>query len=218
MNMNSTELSDTQINFYSLREEFWNALTHGFGGLAVLIGMIFLGWSAYGSGLKIFIPVLIYGCSLFALYMASTFYHAVSNARWKLFFRRMDYCAIYLLIAGTYTPLMLFAVGGPWGLGILIAVWCLAGIGITVKCLTMKECGGLSLYLYLIMGWLCVLCIRSLFLGLSTPGMSYLVAGGVFYSAGIFFFLSERPYFHSIWHLFVLLGTSCHFLMVGELF
>lgn len=215
--MSRTPSEETLINFYSPREELINTITHGLGTVVVLTGIVLLGMSAHASGTLMLISVMIYGFSLLTMYVASTLYHAATNDRAKLFFRRLDYCSIYLLIAGTYTPLMLFAVGGAWGWGILIAVWTLAGIGIIIKCFTMKECGGLSLYLHLLMGWLCLLCIRSLFSGLTTLGLICMIAGGVFYMAGILFFLDERPYRHAIWHLFVLAGTSSHFITVWEL-
>ncbi len=215
--MSGTPSEETLINFYSPREELVNTVTHGFGAVVVLTGIVLLGMSAHASGTLMLISVMIYGFSLLSMYVASTLYHAATNDRAKLFFRRLDYCSIYLLIAGTYTPLMLLAVGGAWGWGILIAVWMLAGIGIAIKCFTMKECGGLSLYLHLLMGWLCLLCIRSLFSGLTTLGLVCMIAGGVFYMAGILFFLDERPYRHTIWHLFVLAGTSSHFITVWEL-
>ncbi len=204
-------------HFYSPREELVNAVTHGAGAVAVVAGMVLLGVSVSGSGWLTLAAVAVYSVSLLAMYLASTLYHAVSDLEWKAFFRRMDHCAIYLLIAGTYTPLMLLAVGGAWGLGILIAVWALAGIGIAMKCLTMKKCGGLSLCLYLTMGWLCMLCVRPLFLGMSTPGLVFLIAGGVFYTAGVLFYVNKRPYFHAVWHFFVLTGSTLHFLTVWTL-
>jgi len=212
--MRKPEAAEAVIHFYTPQEEFLNAVTHGFGSLAVIAGVIALIIFAGSAGTPAISAVSIYGFTLLAMYLSSTLYHAVTNDRWKLFFRRLDYCSIYLLIAGTYTPLMLLAVGGAWGRGILIAVWSLAAIGITIKCFTMKECGGLSLYLYLIMGWLCLLCIRTLFCGMSTPAIALLITGGAFYTAGIFFFTSNRPYRHAVWHFFVLGGTISHFLMV----
>lgn len=215
--MSETPAAETLINFYSPREELLNTISHGLGAVAVLTGIVILGMAAHASGTLMLISVLIYSFSLLTMYVSSTIYHAAKDDRMKLFFRRLDYCSIYLLIAGTYTPLMLSAVGGAWGWGILIAVWALAGIGIVIKCFSMKEYGGLSLYLHLIMGWLCVLCIRSLFSGLTTAGLICLIAGGLFYMAGIVFFLDERPYRHAIWHLFVLAGTTSHFFTVWEL-
>ena len=215
--MSDAPVAEGLIHFYSPGEELANAITHGFGALVVFGGVVSLSIAACASGPLRLTSVLIYGVSLLAMYLASTLYHAARNDRVKLFFRRMDYCAIYLLIAGTYTPLMLLAVGGAWGWGILIAVWTLAGIGIAVKCFTMRECGGLSLYLYLVMGWLCMLCIRSLFVALPTMGLLCLIAGGVFYTAGVYFFRQERPFAHTIWHFFVLAGSTLHFCAVWEL-
>ncbi len=215
--MRKPAAAEAVIHFYTPQEEFLNAVTHGFGSLAVIAGVIALIIFASSAGASTISAVSIYGFTLLAMYLSSTLYHAATDDRWKLFFRRLDYCSIYLLIAGTYTPLMLLTVGGAWGWGILIAVWSLAAIGITVKCFTMKECGGLSLYLYLIMGWLCILCIRTLFSSMNTPAIIFLLAGGAFYTAGIFFFVKEKNYFHLIWHFFVLGGTISHFLMVWAL-
>lgn len=216
--MNASSSAETLIHFYSRHEERLNAISHGLGSLAALGGLVMLTITARSSGNTLRLgSVLIYGASLLAMYLASTFYHAARSDRWKLFFRKLDHCAIYLLIAGTYTPLMLLAVGGAKGWGVLIAVWTAAVLGIIVKCFTLRDYRGLSLYFYLLMGWLCVLCIHSLWLGMSGAGMACLIAGGVFYTAGVFFFISERPYFHAIWHVFVLAGTTSHFLTIWEL-
>lgn len=148
------------------------------------------------------------------MYLASSLYHAAANERQKRLLRRADHCSIYLLIAGTYTPLMLLAVGGNWGRWMLIAVWLLALIGIAVKCFSVTKFKKISLVLYLIMGWLCLLCIRQIFAGLSTPAIVLLITGGVFYTVGILFYINHRPYAHAVWHLFVLGGTISHFFMV----
>lgn len=215
--MNAPNSAEALIHFYSRHEERLNAISHGLGGLAALGGIFILAISARSSGAMMLGSVLIYGATLLTMYLASTFYHAARSDRWKIFFRKLDHCAIYLLIAGTYTPLMLLAVGGTKGWSVLIAVWTAAVLGIIVKCFTLKDYRGLSLYFYLLMGWLCVLCIHPLWLGMSAAGMACLIAGGVFYTAGVFFFISERPYFHAIWHLFVLAGTTSHFLSIWEL-
>ncbi len=210
----TTLSAEPVINFYSRREEIANTITHGLGILIALAAIPILCVSACDSGVRSLLTVLTYGITLLAMYLFSTIYHGVCNQRWKRFFRRLDYCAIYLLIAGTYTPLLLLTVGGKLGWGVLIGLWSLAAIGIALKCITMKNCGGLSLYLYLTMGWCGIFCMRSLWTGLSSTGVFCMFAGGLAYTVGIIFFLSNRPYSHTLWHLFVLAGTLFHFLMV----
>lgn len=202
------------IHFYTRREEVANAITHGVGILAALAAIPILCVSAREQGALSITSVLIYAATLLAMYLFSTVYHILRDDRWKLFFRRLDYCSIYLLIAGTYTPLLILTVGGKLGWGTLIALWCIALFGIAVKCFTMKECGGLSLYLYLTMGWGGIVCMKSLWTGMTPVGIFCMFSGGLAYTLGIIFFLNERQYSHTLWHLFVLAGTILHFLMV----
>ncbi|MDD3886129.1 MAG: hemolysin III family protein [Victivallaceae bacterium] len=202
------------INFYSRREEVANAATHGFGICAALAAIPILCVFAYGLGARTVISVLVYAVTLLAMYIFSTAYHIACDDRWKLFLRRLDYCSIYLLIAGTYTPLLALTVGGMLGWGILIGLWVTAAFGIVVKCFTMKECGGLSLYLYLAMGWGGIACMKALLTGMTSAGIFCMFAGGLAYTIGIIFFLNERQYSHTLWHLFVMLGTMLHFIMV----
>lgn len=202
------------INFYSRREEVANAATHGLGVCAALAAIPILCVFAYGLGARTIICVLVYAVTLLAMYSFSTAYHISCDNRWKLFLRRLDYCSIYLLIAGTYTPLLALTVGGILGWGILTVLWVTAAFGIAVKCLTMKECGGLSLYLYIAMGWGGIACMKALWVGMTSTGIFCMFAGGLAYTVGIIFFLNERPYSHTLWHLFVMLGTILHFIMV----
>ncbi|WP_217705015.1 hemolysin III family protein [Victivallis sp. Marseille-Q1083] len=201
-------------NFYSPNEEIANTITHAVGLFAGIGGLIALFVAALPAKPLTMTVFLIYGLSLLSMYLASTAYHAVRNDRVKLCCRRLDHCSIYLLIAGTYTPLLMLAVGGGSGLALLIVMWSIAAVGIVVKCFTLENCYGLSVLLYLAMGWLSLIVIRSLIVGLSTTGLALLVAGGLVYTFGIIFFLSNRPYSHTVWHLFVLCGSSLHFLMI----
>ncbi|MDD3154390.1 MAG: hemolysin III family protein [Victivallaceae bacterium] len=215
MNMDASFLGGERvINFYSRREEVANAVTHGLGVCAALAAIPILCVSAHGLGARTVISVLIYAVTLLAMYSFSTAYHISCDNRWKLFLRRLDYCAIYLLIAGTYTPLLGLTVGGKLGWGILAGIWGIAAFGIVVKCFTMKEFGGLSLYLYIAMGWGGIACIKALWTGMTPAGISCMFAGGLAYMIGIIFFLKERQYSHTLWHLFVMLGTILHFIMV----
>lgn len=209
--------TEVLLNFYTREEERANALTHAAGALIAVAGLIVLGFLAGRSGWLALTATMIYGGTLLAMYLASTAYHATRNDRWKLFCRRMDHCAIYLLIAGTYTPLMLLAVGGWKGWTLLSVSWGLAVAGIAVKCISMKSFYGLSLMLYLCMGWLCLLIVRTLIAVMTTAGFTFLVAGGLFYSLGVIFYLIDRPYSHTVWHLFVMGGSVMHYLMVIQL-
>lgn len=209
--------SQTSPPRYSKNEEWLNILTHGWGVIAVTAGLIPLIIAAARSGALAVWAVGIYGATLLAMYTSSMLYHAANDDRRRRLFRRADHCSIYLLIAGTYTPLMLLAVGGNWGRGIMIAVWSLAAIGIMFKLFSIGRFKKMSLVLYLTMGWLCLLCIRQIFANLSTPAIILLLAGGVFYTAGVLFYINRRPYFHAVWHFFVLGGTISHFFMVRAL-
>lgn len=215
--MSTGNRSEILLNFYTRKEERANALTHAAGALVAVAGLVLLGILAGRAGWLPLTAAMIYGGTLLAMYLSSTVYHAVCDDRWKLFFRRMDHCAIYLLIAGTYTPLMLLAVGGWKGWTLLSVTWGLAVAGIAVKCVSMKSFYGLSLVLYLGMGWLCVLIVRTLIAGMTTAGFAFLVAGGLLYSFGVIFYLINRPYSHTVWHLFVMGGSFMHYLMVLQL-
>ena len=209
--------AEVLLNFYTRKEERANALTHAAGALVAVAGLIVLGVLAGRAGGLVLTATMIYGGTLLAMYLSSTAYHAVRGNRLKMFCRRMDHCAIYLLIAGTYTPLMLLAVGGWTGWTLLSVSWGLAVAGIAVKCVSMKSFHGLSLILYLCMGWLCVLIIRTLIAEMTTAGFVFLVAGGLCYSFGVIFYLINRPYSHTVWHLFVMGGSALHYLMVIQL-
>lgn len=205
------------IHFYSHREEIANTLTHAAGILIVVGGVSALIVSILPSGLLNLTAVLIYSISLLSMYAASTLYHGVRSDSRKILFRKFDHCAIYLLIAGTYTPLMLIAVNNLTGFILLAVIWGLAIAGITLKCFTLRSFYGLSVILYCTMGWLCMCCIKSLINGLTPLALGFLIAGGAIYTLGIIFYLINRPYSHTIWHIFVLLGSSLHYLTIYNL-
>lgn len=205
------------IHFYSHREEIANTLTHAAGILIVLGGVAALIISILPSGLLNLTAMSIYGISLLSMYAASTAYHGVRSDSRKIFFRKFDHCAIYILIAGTYTPLMLIAVRNLTGFILLAVIWGLAIAGIILKCFTLRSFYGLSLILYCVMGWLCMCCIKSLINGMSPLALGLLIAGGIVYTLGIIFYLINRPYSHTIWHIFVLLASSLHYLAIYNL-
>jgi hemolysin III len=198
-------------------EEIANSLSHGFGFVAaVTAAPVLIVTTAQTAR-----PVNVIGAAIFAvtmmlLYCASTIYHAVPHERAKALLRKLDHGAIYLMIAGTYTPFTLGALNGPLGWTLLGLVWSLAAIGVALKAFDRIEHPLASLGLYLLMGWLCVIAAQLLFERVPTPGLLLLGAGGFAYMAGIFFFATDSRvrYGHFIWHLFVLAGTACHFFAV----
>jgi hemolysin III len=208
-------MSDRLAPRYSRREETLHVVTHGVGlvlsgaGLAALVTKAGLHgelWHVVGSA--------VFGMALVLLYAASTLYHGARSPAAKRFLRRLDHSAIFLLIAGTYTPFMLVSLRGGWGWALLGVVWVLAVGGIVLKATT-SSAGRWSVALYLTMGWLVVVAAEPLAHALQPHGVALLVAGGVAYTAGVAFFAWERlPYNHTIWHLFVLAGSALHFSCV----
>jgi hemolysin III len=198
-------------------EELANSVSHGFGLLAALIGGPILMVAAWRGGDRYFIVgTAIFIAAMLLVYLGSTLYHAWPPGPVKSIFQLLDHSAIFLLIAGTYTPFTLGPLRGAWGWTILTLVWMLAVFGVAMKAVGGTERRkGLSLTLYLGMGWLVLVAFRPLIQNVPLSGVLWLVAGGVAYTGGVFFFLSKhRRYSHFVWHLFVLLGTACHFLAV----
>lgn len=200
----------------SPKEELANTVTHGFGLCFSMIGFIFLMIAATQQGdfWSIF-SCAVYGSTLVVLYAASTFYHAFQSERVKHILRIADHCAIYLLIAGTYTPFTLISLQGTLGWTIFGVVWGLAVIGMILKVLFFDRFELFSTLLYIAMGWLVLIAIEELVVSLSYEGLAWLIAGGISYSAGIIFYVKEQWRFsHAIWHLFVLGGSTCHYIAV----
>ncbi|HLT71584.1 MAG TPA: hemolysin III family protein [Cyclobacteriaceae bacterium] len=197
------------------REEIVNAATHGIGIGLALAGFIIL---IVQSEAKALPGLIVYGLSLILLYLASTIYHSVSHPRKKLLFKKLDHIAIFILIAGTYTPFCLSALHGWPGWMLLAAVWCLAAVGILFKVFHAGRHEVISLILYVATGWLVIVAIKPIYHSLSGLGFALLMLGGLFYSAGIIFYVSRRiRYNHAIWHLFVLAGSSFHFFSIMTL-
>ncbi len=197
-------------------EELLNALTHGLGAVfalaagAVLITLA----SIYGDQWAV-IGASIYGVSLILLYVASTLYHAVSHEPTKARLKVFDHCMIYVLIAGTYTPFTLTSLRGPWGWTLFSLIWGLALAGIVFKLYYTGRFRWLSTGIYLVMGWLVVVAIEPLMTALPQGAFAWLMAGGVAYTLGTVFYMSERLRFsHAIWHGFVMVGSVCHFAAV----
>jgi hemolysin III len=158
----------------------------------------------------------VFAATMVVLYSASMLYHAVPHPRAKRLFKKLDHGAIYLLIAGTYTPFTLGPLSGPWGWTLFGLVWALAVVGITLKAFDRLSHPVLSTGLYLTMGWLAVIAFEPLFTRIATPGLILLAAGGLAYTLGVAFFAldSRLRYAHFVWHLFVVAGTTCHFFAV----
>jgi len=200
----------------SRREELLNALTHGSGLGASLLGFPLLLLVATRSG----DPRQIIGCAVFAvtlvlLYAASTLYHALPVSPAKHTLRLLDHIAIYLLIAGTYTPFALGVLRGTWGWALLTLIWTLAAVGIFSKIHLGHRYPRISTAMYLGMGWLVIFAIRPLAAALPRAGLTWLIAGGLCYTAGVVFYVQDwRRYRHAIWHLFVLTGSACHYAAV----
>ena len=201
----------------SLGEEIANSVSHGIGAAAALVAGLLLIMAAVARG----DTSAVAGASVFAatvvlLYLASALYHALPHGKAKRVFRILDHGAIYLLIAGTYTPFTLGVLRGAWGWTLFGLVWSLAVIGIALKAVGSLRHPWLSTGLYIAMGWLCVIAIQPLWRQLPTAGLLWLAAGGLAYTAGVAFFAAERVrYSHFVWHLFVLTGTGCHFFAVS---
>ena len=198
------------------KDELANAVTHALGvalalaGLAVLVTVA----SLRGSARQI-VSYSIYGATLVLLYAASTAYHGVRLPRAKRILRTLDHIAIYLLIAGTYTPFALISLRGVWGWSLLGIIWALAATGVVFKLFFIGRFPRMSAIVYLGMGWLALIAVRQLFMHLPPAGLILLFSGGLCYSLGVIFFaLDHRRFHHAIWHLFVLAGSICHFFAV----
>ena len=201
------------VERYSKGEEITNAILHGIGaGLAIAALVILIVFASSRGDGRYVVSYTIYGSTLVMLYMASTLYHSFPSGKTKDLFEIFDHSAIYLLIAGSYTPLALAALKGTLGWTMFGIVWGLSVIGIIFKVFWVKKFVILSTILYIAMGWLIIIAIKPLMNVLNTTSLVFLVAGGVLYTAGtVFYVWRGMKYHHAIWHLFVLGGSICHF-------
>ncbi|QNM95867.1 PAQR family membrane homeostasis protein TrhA [Chitinimonas koreensis] len=199
------------------RGERFNSITHLVGtcfaiaGLAILVTLA----GQQGDPWKI-VSFSIYGAMLVLLYLGSTIYHSIRHPTTKAVLQKFDHCAIYLLIAGTYTPFALVSLRGPWGWTLFGLNWGLALFGIIQELTLGRRTRILSMILYVAMGWLVLIALKPLIAALPTAGLAWLAAGGVIYSIGIYFFLNDErvPHYHGIWHLFVLGGSFCQYIAI----
>ena len=197
-------------------EEIVNALTHAAGAALGVAGLVVLVTSALTKGdpWKV-VSFSVFGATLILLYSMSTFYHLAENERVKNFLHILDHASIFLLIAGTYTPIALVTMRGPWGWTIFGIVWGIALIGIILKIFFTGRFNGLSTALYLAMGWLIVIALKPLLAAMPLAGLYWFLAGGISYSLGtVFYSWKSLRYNHAVWHLFVLGGSVCHFFGV----
>lgn len=200
----------------TLGEEIANSITHGIGaGLSVagLVALIVLA-TLYGDVWRI-VSFSVYGATLIILYLASTLYHSFRNRKVKKVFKIIDHSTIFLLIAGTYTPFLLVSMRGALGWTLFGIIWGFASLGIVFKSLFIDRYRKLSVLIYIMMGWLCVVAIKQMLVSIPLGGLIGLTAGGVLYTVGVVFYAWRKlKYSHAIWHLFVLGGSICHYFSI----
>jgi len=207
---------EPQYRPLTLAEEIANGISHGVGLLLALVAIPFLLLPAIEAGrVRFIVGVSVFGATVILLYLASTLYHSITHEAAKSLFRLFDHTAIFLLIAGSYTPFALGVLRGPWGWSLLAAVWTLAIVGITLKIRKRTRHSRISIVLYVIMGWLAIVAVKPILALVPLPGIILILAGGIAYTGGLAFFAAHRlRYSHFIWHLFVIAGTTCHFFAV----
>jgi len=207
---------EPQYRPLTLAEEIANGISHGVGLVLALVAIPFLLLPAIEAGrVRFIVGVSVFGATVILLYLASTLYHSITHEAAKSLFRLFDHTAIFLLIAGSYTPFALGVLRGPWGWSLLAAVWTLAIVGITLKIRKRTRHSRISIVLYVIMGWLAIVAVKPILALVPLPGIILILAGGIAYTGGLAFFAAHRlRYSHFIWHLFVIAGTTCHFFAV----
>lgn len=200
----------------SKKEELVNWLSHGIAALASLAGILFLfAKISVDGGVNKWVSIGIYSVSLVTLYSASTVYHFARSEKWKNIFRIFDHAAIYMKIAGTYTPFLILALQDYYGWELFIALWGLTAAGILFKLFFVNRFKILSTGIYLAMGWLAIVLIKPLYQSLPLEVFLYLLAGGVCFTVGVSFYLWKKlPFSHFIWHVFVIGGSAFHFTSI----
>ncbi|MFA5326840.1 MAG: hemolysin III family protein [Prolixibacteraceae bacterium] len=200
----------------SSAEEIVNSITHGIGALLSIVALIVLIIVAgrHGTAWHL-VSFSIYGSTLILLYLSSTLYHSFTNVRIKNLFARFDHISIFLLIAGTYTPILLTSIRGVWGWTLFIIVWCLAIVGAVIRSIYLHRFRKLMVAVYLLMGWMFVVAGKQIYGSLPPISLTFLILGGLAYSGGVIFYMWRKlPYSHGIWHLFVLAGSILHFFAI----
>ncbi|MDF2155098.1 hemolysin III family protein [Vibrio sp. CAU 1672] len=210
-------MSDAQKPQYSRAEELANTFTHGLGMIFGIVGLILLLVKAADSQADTLTitSLAVYGASMILLFLASTLYHAIPYPQAKRWLKTFDHSAIYLLIAGSYTPFLLVSLRTPLAIGLMIVIWTIALLGIIMKVAFVYRFKKFSLVTYLVMGWLSLIVIYQLAVTLEIGGLTLLALGGIVYSLGVIFYVAKRiPFNHAIWHGFVLAGCVCHFFAI----
>lgn len=206
-------------NFYTKGEEIANAITHGVGAVMAIAALVLLVvFSVFKGTVWHVVSYSIFGATLVILYLESTLYHSLTNKRAKRLFRKFDHMSIFLLISGTYTPFCLTVLRGPIGWIIFGVVWGSTVLGIVSKSFFTGKKDTLSTILYVVMGWVIIISIKTLYMSMTLSGLIFLVLGGILYTGGTFFYARDKMRFnHGIWHLFVIGGSVCHFFSVISL-
>ena len=210
-------MSASSASEYSDIEERANAITHGLGVVLGVVGLILLLIRAFDhqADMLTITSMAVYGSSIILLFLASTLYHSITTEKTKRLLKTLDHCAIYLLIAGSYTPFLLVSLRTPLAMGLMAVIWGIALVGIIMKIAFVYRFKHLSLVTYLAMGWLSLIVVYQLAMNIEMGGLVLLALGGVIYSLGVIFYVAKRiPYNHAIWHLFVLAGCACHFFAI----
>lgn len=210
-------MSASSASEYSDIEERANAITHGLGVVLGVVGLILLLIRAFDhqADTLTIASMAVYGSSIILLFLASTLYHSITTEKTKRLLKTLDHCAIYLLIAGSYTPFLLVSLRTPLAMGLMAVIWGIALVGIIMKIVFVYRFKRLSLVTYLAMGWLSLIVVYQLAMNIEMGGLVLLALGGVIYSLGVIFYVAKRiPYNHAIWHLFVLAGCACHFFAI----
>lgn len=212
----SQAIPDTRTSIHHRIEEILNSATHGLGAILSLIGTIALiiGATQYGDIWKI-ASFSVFGSSLILLYLASALYHGTRHPRLKRVLKTLDHCAIFVLIAGTYTPFLLVNLRGSVGWTLFAVIWGLALTGVILKLIFRNRFELVRVGIYIAMGWLITVASSDLMMNLNDLALKLTIAGGIVYTAGVIFYLADRiPYMHAVWHLFVLGGSACHFTAI----
>ncbi|MGM9552229.1 MAG: hemolysin III family protein [Clostridia bacterium] len=204
-----------KLKHYSLGEEIFSSVTHGVGALLSIAAtvLVIVKAAVHGNAMGV-VGGSIYGATMIVLYLMSTLYHSITNPKAKRVFRVFDHCSIFLLIAGTYTPYCLCTLWGNGGLGILIAIWSCAILGIILNAIALDRFKTVSLVFYVVMGIAILLKLKTLITLMPLGGLVFMCIAGAVYILGIVFYLLKVKYMHSIWHLFVLGGSICFFFSI----
>lgn len=211
--MTQSEKRPVAAKAYSVLEEWLNSISHGAGFVAAIVGLVFLLLRAEQP--VAIAAAAVYGATLILMFLSSTLYHSISHTKVKGMLKLFDHSAIYLLIAGTYTPLLLVGIGGWLGITMTAIVWILATGGVAFKLIARHRFPKVSVATYLLMGWIALGLIYPLYMALPGAGLWLIVAGGLCFSIGVLFYVAKsKRYTHAIWHLFVLGGCSCHFFSI----